>query len=1702
MKKGLKKLFVPVVMLGITLTLWACTTKENTKIIFESNDGSPIAESTTKVDTEPIPTKNGYVFEGWFLTSDFANERVTFPLDLGKNDITLYAKWSLQNYTITYHLDGGTNHTSNPNQYTIEDTVQLENPTKKEKIFKGWYSDREFKNAIASIAKGSTGNKDLYAKWEDQPTEESYTIMYHLDGGKNAQENPETYIKGNRVVLKDASKKGYVFEGWYLEDTYTTKVTELLETTTGNQNLYAKFTMETYRITYHLDGGTNALDNPETYNVEYSGTLLAPTKAEMEFQGWYTEEAYQNRVTEIALGSTGDLNLYAKWGKQATYTITYHLDGGTNHTENGETYTPGTAFVFKDATKVGYTFEGWYTDDTYTTKVTEIASDAYGNKNVYAKFEMVHYTITYHLDGGTNDSNNPASYTVLDEVVFKKPAKEHMVFKGWFTDENYTTPITNIEAGSTGELNLYVKWERVDFTITYHLDGGVNDQTNPAGYTTGTIVTFKPATKHGYVFEGWYLEDTYTTKVTTIPEDAVGNKEVFAKFTLEEYEVTYHLNGGTNGENPVKYTLEDAFTLKDATKVGYTFVGWYLDADFKTTVNSIAKGSTGNKDFYAKFMNNYELMYGIWSKDGFYAFLELTQDGLFYNGTTYGYTMKDFASSKINVGSETRGDIVSFTYNPNNETMTFIREYFRNEDAVDRTSETSTLSMITLPDTKDIAGVYYTGDNRSVKDLVIDNYGHLTRFNGSDTYQGTVTYENNKLTIVYKTNNMGDAITYTGTLKNGVMTLTKDGITQIYVKADSPKVYYSNTSVAVYAYKNFCVVEMGGTDTLATLEGKFVVGNLITLTYNDTVAKFKVKTLAGDSWGTLEAGGAHAGEYSVSGTEDKLVLDGFGPTNGMLGDALFNGDAVQYSITKYLKNILVVFADHTEKYYAVEDKVLTEITELDGLQGNYTNGTTTYRISGLGYAIRVNNSYFEVYTYDQANQTVTINGTVFTIYHNGNVLLRGATPYVKEGYNVETKDFTEYLDKTYQNEENNVKLRLTKEVVEDVDTYKVTIAEAFTLNDVTFEATTYDAVYVLDRLVFHGVELVLTDNLSLVISADHSYSLTELVPEQTFAEKLVGLYVYNNSYYVNIFQDAGNLKVYYGSSLNPLAPTAYDVSIEDEVNLRAQYKYSSYTFAFTFAETNDVKTITFDNETYVDYSYRGKTFTQYDDSTVELVSKNYESKAGSSLSASTIAVIKENGAAKSWSNISFVTPLTTEQKNVPGVYEVEVYAWVYGKKLVSNISYTVVENYQLSYAKKSIYAKENFGKVDIIALGMFTAKHNGTNDVITEDMITLPDGFDSMVPGAYNITCTYHGQTQIAVLTINADPTGHYDYVSGETNTYYGTYFSVGLDVELIDEKLKMTIGSTTLTNVVSGNEYGIGGKDITIKILENGQITLTYTNPSTWQDYTTIYAKPKEVDLTKYEGVYVNGSYYVRLFAEDKKLKVYGGSSINPYYDPTALECLILDEDTGSLQFTNSSNINAFTFSDSSTKTLTFKSDSTVEYNYRGKTFTYFDDSVVELVSKNYSSKAGTNPSASNLAEIKENGVSKSSWTNIKFVTNLTTEQKNELGVHEASVYAWVYGKKLVANVSYTVVENYSLSKSNKTINTQNGYGKAEIIASGMFTAKHNGATDTITEDMITLPDGFDSNVAGTYTITCTYYSETLTATLTVIAEVNYEGV
>lgn len=138
-------------------------------------------------------------------------------------------------------------------------------------------------------------------------------VTYVLNGGVNG-ENPSVIKKDETVVLKDASKTGYAFEGWYTDKEFTTACTEI----TGGAKevtLYAKWSDPiSYTVKYELNGGTNAETNPSSYTIESKEIVFADASREgYHFTGWYEDAELTKAVTSIQAGSTGDVTVYAGW---------------------------------------------------------------------------------------------------------------------------------------------------------------------------------------------------------------------------------------------------------------------------------------------------------------------------------------------------------------------------------------------------------------------------------------------------------------------------------------------------------------------------------------------------------------------------------------------------------------------------------------------------------------------------------------------------------------------------------------------------------------------------------------------------------------------------------------------------------------------------------------------------------------------------------------------------------------------------------------------------------------------------------------------------------------------------------------------------------------------------------------------------------------------------------------------------------------------------------------------------------------------------------------------------------------------------------------------------------------------------------------------------------------------------------------------
>jgi uncharacterized repeat protein (TIGR02543 family) len=171
--------------------------------------------------------------------------------------------------------------------------------------------------------------------------------------------------------------------------------------------------------------------------------------------------------TQIIKGTVGNLTLYAKWTLNS-YTLSFNSNGGSPVTAVTQDYAT-TVSKPTDPTKVGYTFAGWYINSSLTTAYTFTTMPA-EDITLYAKWNIITYSINYELADGLNHLSNPSSYTIeTNTIILSAPTKEGYTFEGWYSDSNFTNYVSEITIGSIGNLTLYAKWNINSYNITYHI---------------------------------------------------------------------------------------------------------------------------------------------------------------------------------------------------------------------------------------------------------------------------------------------------------------------------------------------------------------------------------------------------------------------------------------------------------------------------------------------------------------------------------------------------------------------------------------------------------------------------------------------------------------------------------------------------------------------------------------------------------------------------------------------------------------------------------------------------------------------------------------------------------------------------------------------------------------------------------------------------------------------------------------------------------------------------------------------------------------------------------------------------------------------------------------------------------------------------------------------------------------------------------
>ena len=368
---------------------------------------------------------------------------------------------------------------------------------------------------------------------------------------------------------------------------------------------------------------------PQAASVALSKTYTAAPQKPVEgwtFDGWYTDEACASKFVDGSKVES-DTTLYGKWAK-VPVSVSYAFVGDAPDgaaVPAGATLSYGDEYAAEGVTEPnGWTFDGWYTDESCTTKF-ENGSKIERDTVLYGKWAKVPVKVSYaFVNDGPAGVSAPAGATLAYGDAYTAaaaPSADGWRFDGWFTDETCTTKFAD-GAAVTADTTLYGKWTKIEPAATlqacvaYEFVGDAPASAQLPGMDLvdlGEKYTAKqPASVDGYVFDGWYVDEACTTKFAD--GTAVdGNVVLYGKWRATKPAtplkacVSYAFVGQSpDGAQAPGYDMVDlgaAYSAKAQALVeGWEFNGWYTD---EGCTSRFVDGSSIEAD---------TILYGRWAK--------------------------------------------------------------------------------------------------------------------------------------------------------------------------------------------------------------------------------------------------------------------------------------------------------------------------------------------------------------------------------------------------------------------------------------------------------------------------------------------------------------------------------------------------------------------------------------------------------------------------------------------------------------------------------------------------------------------------------------------------------------------------------------------------------------------------------------------------------------------------------------------------------------------------------------------------------------------------------------------------------------------------------------------------------------------------------------------------------------------------------
>ena len=525
-------------------------------------DGEQVGEAETYEFNAPVtlreaPEKEGYTFSGWSRDTGF---------NMPAKDVVIEGSFTINNYTVTYLVDGKQTGETETYQYNQEVTVKAD-AEREGYTFSGWSSEDVKENFIQKLLSNSIAGRTFHMPAKNVEIEgsfdiNSYKVTYKVDGKPVGE--VETYNYGTLVTVRQSpEKEGYTFSGW--------SRTEAFEMPAEDVVIEGSYKINSYTVTYKVDG--EQYGEKETYEYGAAVTLREkPSREGYTFKGWSYENGFKMPAEDVVIEGSYEIN---------SYTVTYKVDG--QQYGEPEVYKYNELVRLKsEPTKEGYTFSHWNYGEDFRMPAKDVVIE--GN------FGINSYTVTYKIDGvqyGSTETYEYGSAVTLRE----EPEREGYTFNGWNRKGNFTMPAGDIVIEGSFKINSY--------TVTYKVDGEISGETESYEYGADVSLREEPV-KEGYTFSHW----SRTTGFTMPAENVV----IEGSFKINSYTVTYIVDGEITGEVESYEYGTEVKLRSEPSKEGHEFGGWNRTEDFTMPAENVV--IEGNFD-----VNEYTVTYLVDGKD-------------------------------------------------------------------------------------------------------------------------------------------------------------------------------------------------------------------------------------------------------------------------------------------------------------------------------------------------------------------------------------------------------------------------------------------------------------------------------------------------------------------------------------------------------------------------------------------------------------------------------------------------------------------------------------------------------------------------------------------------------------------------------------------------------------------------------------------------------------------------------------------------------------------------------------------------------------------------------------------------------------------------------------------------------------------------------------------------------------------------------